>query len=308
MIKLTVDMQKAFKNTPWPAMAERDMLECQILSELFNDDYFARNFKFSGGGSISKSYNLTMRQNSDIDLACCDFEDLSLESSHNQLNKFKKKFKEYVFNDVYRKLNHVINKNKQFLITTDEQWKKLISRKNPNTSPTLHLVYESLFEPKLGHVSIEIIPRKYPSQIIKHQTVVPYSINQGLCTIPTVAFEQTFWDKIHALHSLSVRENPRYIKHISRHHYDVSAMAGQVDLDNTKHLFHDVVNYQRIYTTRNIPYTDTFNQIRLLPLSDGCDKLEQDYKKMSETLLDKTLDWQSIQCILNQLNNRINQL
>ncbi|MDR0741688.1 MAG: nucleotidyl transferase AbiEii/AbiGii toxin family protein [Rickettsiales bacterium] len=307
MVKISVESYKTLKQSKMPRLAEKDLLECLILDRLFANQYIAENFVFSGGSSISKSHGLIRRFNEDIDLACSDFDDIPKRRPQNQLTKFKKNFKKFVFDVIKPKINHLINQDQQFMIATDQDWKAL-SNTECFTYPMLHLFYKSEFSEDMGHLYIEIIPRKYDDSLVSCKQVIPYSTKEKIGNIPTVSCEQTFWDKIHAIHSNAKTEKPNCEHLFSRHYYDVAKLSETTDLDKSKKLLFNIVKYQQTYTTRKIEWLESFKNINLIPNDSVLEKLEDDYKKLQKTFLEPPESWAGIIQTLRHLNQNLKLL
>lgn len=310
MTKISMEAHKAFQRTVNPKMAEKDYLECCILDELFQDDYIAKNFVFAGGGSITKAYNISQRIGQDIDLACSEFEDLPDIHTSRQLNVFKRKFKAFVFDVLRPKINYIINQDQKFMIVTDREWRVLDNQEQFMSSPTLHLLYRSAYGTKLemGRLCIEVIPRKYDASAITFRSVVPYSTNQPMGMIPTVRYEQTFWDKVFALHSFSQRGLPGFQHFVSRHYYDVAQMADRVDLHRTLGMLLDISAYQTKYTNKGLKQLSNPSEVKLIPNDDILCKLENDYNTMAAECLQNADSWRQIIQTLQKLNNDLKTL
>lgn len=308
MVKIGTGTYNILRKEPNPEMAEKDYLECLILDKLFSDAYICGNFVFAGGASLSKSYRMTNRIGQDIDLVCSDFDDIPDNHSRKQLDKFRKRFKATVFSDLKQKIGEVINKNQQFLIMTDGDWRGLKNTEQFMTSPTLHLMYKSEFSTNLGHLCIEIIPRKYPVSSITYSDVIPYSIGQSIGDIPTVRYEQTFWDKVYALHSNSVAARPHFNQFFSRHYYDVATIASRIDLPATWDMLLDIERHQAKYTLKHIAPLKSFNDVRLLPDADTLHKLGVDYAAADDRFLTARDDWNQIVHKLEKLNRKLKTL
>lgn len=290
-------------------MAEKDQLECRILSELFSDSYINENFVFAGGGTISKSYRFSPRIGQDIDLACADFTEIPDDRSKKRLGNFRKQFKNFVFDVLRPKINYIINQDQRFLIVTDREWRSLINQEQWLSSPTLHVLYKSAHDAGTHDVCIEIIPRKYRPSAVSYQSVVPYSTGTPLASIPTVAYDQTFWDKIFALHSNSQTTRPHFDHFYSRHYYDVATLAPMVTLADTQYMLSDIAQYQARYTTRGINPAIKPQDIRLLPGDSTLYKLENDYQKMTaETFSGAAESWDAIVQKLQALNQDLKTL
>lgn len=294
---------------PNPRMAEKDYLECAILDKLFQDSYINDNFVFAGGGSITKSYNISPRICQDLDLSCADFVDIPNDRSKKQLYNFKKDFKKFVFEVLKAKINYIINQNQQFMIATDRDWHALENKEQFMSSPTLHLLYKSAFGPEMGHICIEVIPRVYQPYAIEHRSVVPYSTKTPMGDIPTVSYEQTFWDKIYALHSNTQSEKPHSTQFYSRHYYDVAQIAPYVDLYKTKHMLRVIANHQKKYTTREISPFIGPRDISLIPDNETANKLDNDYQEMARaTFYSAPEEWSTIMQRLRMLNQKLKTL
>lgn len=176
------------------------------------------------------------------------------------------------------------------------------------TSPTLHLMYKSEFSTNLGHLCIEIIPRKYPVSSITYSDVIPYSIGQSIGDIPTVRYEQTFWDKVYALHSNSVAARPHFNQFFSRHYYDVATIASRIDLPATWDMLLDIERHQAKYTLKHIAPLESFNDVHLLPDADTLHKLGVDYAAADDRFLTARDDWNQIVHKLEKLNRKLKTL
>lgn len=310
MIKIDDKTYNIIRKSADPESAEKDYLECMILEKLFDNTYINDNMIFAGGASLSKSYKLSNRIAQDIDLVCTDFVDIPDIHSNKQLEKFKKNFNAKVFNDLKVRINEAINKNQQFLIMTDCDWRGFANTELFMTSPTLHLMYKSAFSTNLGHLCIEIIPRIYPKESIKYRSVIPYSINKPMGHIPTIRYENTFWDKVYALHSNTITQKPRSDTFFSRHYYDVANLSelNCVDLHKTKNMFFDIEKQQAKYTKKNLPALKTFSDISLLPDESVLKKLEEDYKQMSSRFVNAQPTWNNIVKTILKLNTQLKTL
>ncbi len=309
-MKITNESYNIFRTAAKPRMAEQDFIECAILDQLFQDPFIGDNFVFAGGGSVTKAYNIGSRLGQDIDLAFINFDDVPDARSQNQLLKFKRKFKKYVFENLRQRIQQIINKDGQFMIVTDREWGSNILENKEQflSSPTLHLLYKSQFGTDLGHICIEVIPRKYLPETIQYRSVVPYSIPHPIGDIPTVAYEQTFWDKVHALHSTAVSPTPSISEYFARHYYDVAQISAHVDLANSYYLLDDIARHQKKYTTRTIPEIASPADIQLIPDAKTLGTLSTDYQHMSPAFHGTQESWDSIVQQLYRLNTQLKTL
>lgn len=291
---------------PNPLVAERDYMECRVLDALFADASLDKSMLFSGGATLSKSYNICPRISSDLDLVSTDFKDIPENRSINQLKKFHKRFKEFVFDKLRAEINYVVNQDKRFMIATDREWVALNNPEQQVSYPTLHLLYTSALNNSFEDICIEITPRLYDATTVCYQTVTPYSIRTPMREIPTVAYEQTFWDKVFALHSMATCGLPRNRFFLSRHYFDVAQMADRVNIDETYHLFQETVAYQSKYTTKSITPVSAASDIRLVPTPETLNVLSADYTKCKNQFLQTPPKWDEIVKKLNQFQSRLN--
>lgn len=293
-----------------PVMAEKDYLECQILETLFSDEFFADNFVFAGGGSITKSYSFSPRVGQDVDLAYGAFIDVLSTRSKKQLNTFRKNFKTFVFDELTPRINKIINQNGEYIILTDREQRVLHNQEQWLSSPTIHVLYRSKIAESLEDIRIEIIPRKYPSEKVSYRAVVPYSIPQlQMGNIPTIAYQQTFWDKIFALHSNSVSTKPHTDAFYSRHYFDVAILSGHIKLVDTAKMFSDIVAYQARYTTKNIGSDLAVRDVNLLPDDRVLYALESDYQQLAaRTFCGAAASWNTIVKKLEDLTQDLKRL
>lgn len=308
MIKLNNTTYNILRKTQNPELAEKDYLECVVLDKLFNNAYFCDNFVFGGGASLLKSYQLSMRTGQDLDLICMDFDELSDDHSRKQLEKFKKGFKLNVFGNIKVKIGEIINKNKEFLIMTDADWCGLKNMEMFLTSPTLHLMYRSNFGSNLGHMCIEIIPRKYSGSDIEARAVIPYSLKQPVGNVPTIKYENTFWDKVYALHSNAVSAHQHTNQFFSRHYYDVATLASVVDIKQTKNKLFEIEKYQAKYTLKNITPLESTASVQLLPDEDAMQKLGADFTEMSDRFVCEHDDWKTVTRKLHMFGKKLKTL
>lgn len=301
MIKISPDTYKILRASPSPESAEKDYLECLILDQLFNNQHICENYYFAGGASLSKSYQLGTRIGQDVDLVCANYDDIPDVHSRKQLEKFKRSFKNFVFTGLREQLNSIINTDRKFMILTDREWHELKNTENFMSSPTLHLLYKSEFSTAFGHMKLEIIPRHYDINSINYRSVIPYSIKQPIGYIPTVRYEQTFWDKVYALHSNTISPRPHFTQFYSRHYHDVAKLAHYVDLHGTLSMLDDIESFQNKYTLKRIPKLHTFNELQLAPCFSDLEKLQNDYIQMSDKFLGTPTNWQDIIQTLREL-------
>lgn len=308
MTKISPDTYKILRASPSPESAEKDYLECLILDQLFNNQHICENYYFAGGASLSKSYQLGTRIGQDVDLVCANYDDIPDVHSRKQLEKFKRSFKNFVFTGLREQLNSIINTDRKFMILTDREWHELKNTENFMSSPTLHLLYKSEFSTAFGHMKLEIIPRHYDINSINYRSVIPYSIKQPIGYIPTVRYEQTFWDKVYALHTNANTQKPKWSKFYSRHYYDVAKISRHVNMPTTLLMLSAIEQHQQKYTMRDIAPLSSIKDINLLPDNATLSKLGTDYDSMANNFLGAREQWSDIVATLRALNTQIKTL
>lgn len=308
MIQKNSEVFKAIKEASNPVDAERDYMECRILDTMFANGSLYDSMIFSGGATLRKSYNICPRISHDLDLVTNDFTEVPDNRSINQLKKFHKRFKEFVFDELRAEINYAINQDKRFMITTDREWVALNNPEQQVSFPTLHLLYTSALNNSFEDICIEITPRLYDASAVSYQAVVPYCINTPMREIPTVAYEQTFWDKVFALHCMAIHGLPRNRFFLSRHYFDVAQMADKVNIIDTYHMLHDTERYQQKYTSKEIEPISAAADIRLVPGVETLKTLRGDYEKHDDQFLQTPPQWGDIIRKLTELKLRLNNL
>lgn len=276
MQEITPKILAAINQNPHPQLAEKDFMECAVLASVFDDPYFADTCVYSGGGTLTRAYDISPRRNYDIDLAFCDFTSIDVTHPHTkkQLAAFRSAFRKLVFGKLYRHIESILNTNSELTIVTDAQYNL---RPGQTPAPTLHILYPSHVHDGAGHLCIEFTPRTYAPEIIEVRTISPYSIKTPTVTIPTVRFEQTFWDKAYALHSYAHIRPANFHPTVSRHYYDVATMAPHINIARTEHMLQNIASYQEKYTTRPVPHPGTPADLTLVPDAELCDIIGTDY-------------------------------
>lgn len=299
-----------FADTPNPAMAEKDYLECTILDKLFQDKFFAENFVFAGGGSITKAYAFSPRVSQDLDLACTAFYDIPDAPSRNQLKKFRKRFKTFIFETVAPRITALIAADNKYQIQTDREHCIKCNKEQWLSSPTIHIFYNSVFCDTPEEIHIEIIPRKYSPSELSFHSITPYALpGTQFGRIPTVAYEQTFWDKVFALHSNAISARPHTDAFYSRHYFDVARLADRVDLGKTAHMFSNIAQYQEKYTTKRLGTDISPCDAILIPSEPVLYALESDYDNMAQqTFTAPKTSWNLIVQRLEQLSQDLKKI
>lgn len=305
MIDKNSPVFKAICSMSHPIEAEQDYLECQILDALFADASLSDKLVFSGGATLSKSYNMRYRNSHDLDLICTDFTDVPQERSRRQLQNFKNRFKDFVFDQLGSSIIYAINQDEQFVITTDRNWRILNNPEQRVSYPVLHVQYKSVLNDSIGHICIEVMPRKCNPSAVSFRAVVPYALNMPTREIPTVAYAQTFWDKVFALHCLATGVSARTNDFYSRHYFDVAQMADMINIGDTFYMFQDTVAYQTRYTTKDIVPVSNPSSICIMPSNAIMRRLEADYHSNTDQFIGNQPKWDDIIKMLMKFNTRL---
>lgn len=283
-------------------------MECEILNKLFEEKSAFDTLVFAGGATLRKSYNICPRISHDIDLATNEFDELPIARTRCQLKKHIANFKEFVFDVLMPRINYTINQDRRFMISTDREWRALHNPEQQTSYPTLHVLYQSMLNKMFQHICIEIIPRKYDKAVINYRSAVPYSTKEPTSFIPTVAYEQTFWDKMFALNSFATINKPANSFFISRHYYDVATIMPLINLHATQNMLKNSVLYQQIYTTKNITNIHSPADLTLLPAPAILLELKQDYEARNEEFLTQPPQWSEIMQQLARLQQQCRQI
>ncbi len=308
MIQKNSEVYKIIQNMQNPMAAERDYIECKILESMFADESLVSSLVFAGGATLCKSYGLCRRISHDLDFASGEYTDLPAGRSKRQLQNFKNDFKNFVFDVLRPRINYAINQDKRFMMATDREWRALHNPEQQMSYPTLHVLYSSVITGGLEHVCIEVIPRTYHPDAVSYHAVVPYSLNRPMGQVPTVAYQQTFWDKVFALHSFVQGGLPRNRFFLTRHYYDVARIAPHVNLPETYHLFRDTVAYQTKYTTKDIAPIASSADIHIVPDEPTSTKLDNEYAEMRDNFLETPPAWPAITRNLQALQAKLTDL
>ena len=137
---------------------------------------------------------------------------------------------------------------------------------------------------------------------------MPYSTGVTMGSIPTVAYEQTFWDKVYALHSNALSKNPHFDDGFARHYYDVATLAPYVNLGQTYHMFGDIESHQKKYTTKDLPAVQTPSDIILLPDDNTLYRLADDYHAMGDAFNEPRETWAEIVQMLKALSDNLQKI
>ncbi|MBD5400650.1 nucleotidyl transferase AbiEii/AbiGii toxin family protein [bacterium] len=288
-----------------PHQAENNVVECDILATLFKDVQFSECCALAGGSTLTMSYNILQRSNNDIDLAITNFRTIDSFTGRfeKQVNKFRSAFRKYLFGPIYEQVTDILSGYGDITVLTDPKY--IQNKQTPQAA--LHILYPSMISSTSGHICLEFSPRKYsPDTIVQQPIVVPYT-NTKTIPIPTVRLEQTFWDKIYALHTYSTVQNLYIRPTISRHYYDVACIAKHINLPDTKHMLQNTADYLARHSMRNILRPNDLSDLQLVPSGDLYIAIQQDYNTISSKGILPCGQWDQIMNTLTELENKFRQ-
>lgn len=215
-----------------PAIIEKDLLVCAVLSYLFTECPWKDNLAFKGGTSLSKAFNLIERFSEDIDLIL-DWRVIGYgktepleERSANQQDKLNKeilvKTSEFLQTAFIPKIKEVLRRliNQDLQIAYEDD-AVIISYGNAYADASI-----------LHSIRLEIgaLAAWTPTQIATIRPHIaeayPNQFGDVSVNVRTTTPERTFWEKITILHREALRpESSLLPPRMSRHYYDVHRMA-----------------------------------------------------------------------------------
>ena len=298
-----------------PAIPEKDFWVVWVLGKLFTDPVFGRIFKFKGGTSLSKVFDVIGRFSEDIDLIL-DWREVVQGDPHQERSKTQQvKFNEttnaqaiaYIRKAVLPRISEVLSPLCVCTIAADNPF-------------AISVGYPSLF--KTGYLRPEILleigplASWSPSDVFDVKpyaaTHFPQVFSQPTCRVPTILAKRTFWEKVTILHQEAHRDPkkpmpPRY----SRHYYDL-ALLGQSTVKeqalSDPGLLDEVVHFkQRFYPCAWARYElAQAGTLRILPPDERRKEVAGDYDKTQEMIFAKHLAFAEIVASLRVLENEIN--
>ena len=170
-------------------------------------------------------------------------------------------------------------------------------------------MYKSAFHGDMGHMCIEIIPRKYTHDAIDSHFITPYGTTRLFGEIPVVSLAQTFWDKVYAITSTNAQTAPVFRPMFSRHYADVAKIEPYVNLHATQHMFADIVAHQSKYTTRDTnAQIQTTADVNLVSSPETMARLGNDFANMRPQFHKQPPQWTDIVNKLQIINNNIKSI
>lgn len=305
------------------AFIEKDLWVTFMLKVIFELSEYSDLFKFKGGTSLSKGFNVINRFSEDIDLIL-NSDALGYSQSNIYSNRSKNQQ-----NKLNETLDHLTEKWIQDTyiphlreITQDYGISNLQFSQDDNDKQTIIVSYPHNHENRymLTDIRLEIgtLAARTPS---KHVNITSYlSYASGMesqillpnANVDTVAPYRTFWEKATILHSVasSNKVPPRY----SRHYYDLYQMAHnnsikQIAFENYS-LLADVVTFkEKFYPSKKSHYESaTLTEIKLVPSDKLIPLLEKDFSEMQDMMLMEPPSFDQIINYLNELEQEIHDI
>ena len=298
------------------SIVEKDFWVVWTIAKIFEDDNLNKIFKFKGGTSLSKVFNLIHRFSEDIDLIL-DWTTVTkmnpLEKrSKNQQDKFNKSInesaKEYIKNTILPKVSTLLAPTCSCQIDDTNAFS--INIKYPTVFKDDYLRPEILLE--IGPLASWL-----PSDIFEIKSMVsqeyPEIFKKEKCTVDTILVPRTFWEKATILHHEANRpDNIPMPTRYSRHYYDLFLLAQSkfkdIALADTKLLENVVAFKQKFYPRKWAKYDNAkAGTLKLIPPKFRYAELTKDYKAMQGMIFGNAPEFNKIMGILGELEDEINK-
>ncbi|RLD57154.1 MAG: nucleotidyl transferase AbiEii/AbiGii toxin family protein [Bacteroidetes bacterium] len=295
--KKTIFDQVAAREGLPSAAIEKDWWVTLALKAIFNLE-FAQHIVFKGGTSLSKGWKLIDRFSEDIDLAIDRrFFNFEGDLSKGQIRKLRNKSCKFISNDFSVYLKDEISDIgiKDF----DLKVRPFVAS---DTDPVIiELHYKSLTEPSgyiTPNVLVEIGSRalKEPFEQRSIQTMIGQSLPEAgfidkPMEISLVLPKRTFLEKAFLLHEEYQRPvEKRKLERKSRHLYDLEKLMDTehgTDALKDHDLYKSIVGHRQVFSKLNkVDYSShNPNKINFVPSGKTLKLLEDDYKKMQESMI-----------------------
>ena len=299
------------------AIVEKDFWVCWTLKRLMASELLRGSLTFKGGTSLSKAYGLIQRFSEDIDLTIsrdatflCDVpapmeEGIKDAQRKKRGKKLKVAAQKFVLEIVLPELSKAI----EDALGTLEGWNVELDPDDPDAQTILFNYPQADGDSDGGgssgagyikpRIKLEFGARgdTEPSglQVIQPYLAeeVPEELPDASCTVPTLAAERTFWEKVTILHAL--HHNGKLRDGMSRHYYDVELLAQVVH--NKSLMFPDPkASYE----------TAVLGSLKLIPSDEIVVKLQSDYTAMAEMFMETPPSFAELMSGLEALESRLN--
>ena len=310
---------------------EKDFWVCWTLKRLMSSELLRGSLTFKGGTSLSKAYGLIQRFSEDIDLTIsrdatflCDVpapmeEGISGKQRKKRGRELKEAAQQYVQEIILPELSKAI----EGALGTLEGWNVELDPDDPDAQTILFNYPQADGESDGGaslgagyikpRIKLEFGARgdTEPSGL---QSIRPYlaeefpeELPDALCTVPTLAAERTFWEKVTILHALY--HNGKLRDGMSRHYYDTLMLVngGIADQFDVELLAQVVRNKSIMFPDPKASYeTAVLGSLKLIPSDDIVVKLQSDYAAMAEMFMETPPSFAELISGLEALESHLN--
>ena len=312
---------------------EKDYWVCWTLDVLFSGPY-ADLLTFKGGTSLSKGYKVIERFSEDVDLTIdksvltldpaksLEVPDLGRAQRTKRGKAFDKSVAAFITEDFAPWLEKTIGEK----LAGREGGQEFSFRLDPDDPLNLFFDYPKIAGYGQGgyispYVRLELGAKgeRSPHSSQKVSSYIAEALPQAFegetaITVPVLAIERTFWEKITILHSVASRPEDRSLQaRFSRHYYDTYQLARNAELTERMSqdmaLLEAVVENKRTYFFESWDWYDTARpgSFKLMPAAERQKALAQDYQDMQEMIIGDTPDFSEIMAGLQALEERINK-
>jgi len=323
--------QTAFKmGMGLPTIVEKDYWLVKLLQLLFSDDIFLKHHVFKGGTSLSKCYGLINRFSEDVDITISR-EFLGFNNSIEDVSKLGNKRKKRYFDELaVTSIKHVNNISKTLSEKLKSQlenpdWQLYVDTDNKqNIIFEYPRLLESSMYPEDTYVKPKILlefgcrGELQPSTLINVKMYAEEFFSDAFSgtdiVVNTLNAERTFWEKITLLHMLTHQDKDKSLQpRMARHYYDVCKLSKsniiEIAIKNLSLLESVAAHKSAYYRSKQASYqTAKPGSLRLIPTQQLRDKLETDYKAMTEMFFGETLTFRDILETIAEVEDTLNNL
>jgi hypothetical protein len=286
---------------------------------------------FKGGTSLSKAYGLIQRFSEDIDLTIsrdatflCDVpapmeEGISGKQRKKRGRELKEAAQKYVQEIILPELSKAI----EDALGTLEGWSVELDPDDPDAQ-TILFNYPQTNDGSgdggssgAGYIKSRIkleFGARGDTEPSGLQVIHPYlaeefpeELPDASCTVPTLAAERTFWEKVTILHAL--HHNGKLRDGMSRHYYDTLMLVngGIADQFDVELLAQVVRNKSLMFPDPKASYeTAVLGSLKLIPSDEIVAKLQSDYAAMAEMFMETPPSFAELVSGLETLESRLN--
>ncbi|MCJ8344395.1 nucleotidyl transferase AbiEii/AbiGii toxin family protein [bacterium] len=275
-----------------PQAIEKDFWVCYVLKEIFDDPNLSGKFRFKGGTSLSKAYEVINRFSEDIDLilnwSLLTDENPNETRSNNKQNKINENLNlaagQWIQTKLKDTLNSILAPCEVLIGSNDHELKvKYPSVLDTNQN---YLKDEVLLE--IGPLA-SWLPNSKQSITPYLKEITPKKIQIKSAEIYVIDIARTFWEKMTILHQEAYRteKNGPVPNGYARHYYDVYMILKseyfQECIDN-KDILEEVVVFKKKFYRRAWDHLELAKQgsLKIIPSENSLRLLKSDFKNMKE--------------------------